>query len=198
MKLVGLTGTIGAGKSTVSAYLAKLGARIVDADLISRSAAEPGSEGAARIRAAFGDSVFFEDGTLDRKKVASIVFADDAAREKLNAALHPVIFSMMEAEIARLSAQDPDGMIVLDVPLLFESGWDEKVEETLVVTAEEEICLARVIVRDGCTREAAKARLDSQMPAEEKCARADHVIDNSGTPEELYQKVEAWYRDRMC
>ncbi|MBQ3108314.1 MAG: dephospho-CoA kinase, partial [Clostridia bacterium] len=162
MKLVGLTGTIGAGKSTVSAYLAKLGARIVDADLLSRRAAEPGSLGAERIRAAFGDSVFFEDGTLDRKKVASIVFADDTAREKLNGALHPVIFSMMETEIETLREEDPDGMIVLDVPLLFESGWDERVEETLVVTAQEEVCLARVIARDGCTREAAKARLDAQ------------------------------------
>jgi len=198
MKLVGLTGTIGAGKSTVSAYLTKLGARIVDADLLSRRAAEPGSEGAVRIREAFGDSVFFEDGTLDRKKVASIVFADDAAREKLNAALHPVIFSMMEAEIEKFREEDPDGMIVLDVPLLFESGWDERVEETLVVTAQEEVCLARVIARDGCTHEAAKARLDAQMPAGEKCARADHVIDNSGTLEELYQQIDRWYRGRVC
>jgi len=198
MKLVGLTGTIGAGKSTVSAYLTKLGARIVDADLLSRRAAEPGSEGAVRIREAFGDSVFFEDGTLDRKKVASIVFADDAAREKLNAALHPVIFSMMEAEIEKFREEDPDGMIVLDVPLLFESGWDERVEETLVVTAQEEVCLARVIARDGCTHEAAKARLDAQMPAGEKCVRADHVIDNSGTLEELYQQIDRWYRGRVC
>lgn len=198
MKLVGLTGTIGAGKSTVSAYLAKLGARIVDADLLSRRAAEPGSLGAERIRAAFGDSVFFEDGTLDRKKVASIVFADDTAREKLNGALHPVIFSMMETEIETLREEDPDGMIVLDVPLLFESGWDERVEETLVVTAQEEVCLARVIARDGCTREAAKARLDAQMPAAEKCARADHVIDNSGTLEELYEQIDRWYHSRVC
>ena len=198
MKLVGLTGTIGAGKSTVSAYLAKLGAHIVDADLLSRRAAEPGSEGAVRIREAFGDSLFFEDGTLNRKKVASIVFADDTAREKLNGALHPVIFSMMETEIETLREEDPDGMIVLDVPLLFESGWDERVEETLVVTAQEDICLARVIARDGCTHEAAKARLDAQMPAAEKCARADHVIDNSGTLEELYEQIDRWYHSRVC
>ena len=193
MKLIGLTGTIGAGKSTVSARLSKLGAHIVDADLLAHRAAEPGREGAVRIRAMFGPMVFHEDGTLDRKKLAGIVFSDDAAREKLNAALHPIIFSMMEEEIRSYWERDPCGMVVLDVPLLFESGWDAHVEETLVITAREEICLERIMKRDGCTKDAARARILAQMPASEKCARADTVIDNSGTLSELYEQVDRWY-----
>lgn len=197
MKLIGLTGTIGAGKSTVSGRLKTLGAHIVDADALSRRAAEPGSRGAERIRKAFGDGVFFPDGTLNRKKLAAAAFADGSAREKLNEALHPVIFRMMENEIARCMEQNPDGMIVLDVPLLFESGWDSRVQETLVVTADEPVCLARAAKRDGSTPEEVKARMDAQMPAEEKCARADYVIDNSGTLEELFAQVDQWYRERV-
>ncbi|MEL7608972.1 MAG: dephospho-CoA kinase [Bacillota bacterium] len=195
--LVGLTGSIGSGKSTVSHRLAALGAHIVDADGISRELLAPNSPALDRVRAEFGPAVFDPQGNLDRKKLAGLVFEDDGARERLEGIIHPLVFKRMDERIAALRQDFPDGMIVLDIPLLFEAGLERSVDEILVVHAPEQARLERVMERDHCTREQALARMRTQVSDEEKCARADTVFYNDGDCDRLYAQVDRWYALRM-
>lgn len=191
MLLVGLTGGIGSGKSTVSAALAAQGAVVIDADAITRELQQPGQPVLAAMVDRFGDDILHADGTLDRQAVADIVFSDAAALADLNAIVHPAV----GAEIARRleSAAGTDGVVVLDVPLLVESGRDD-MAATIVVDADPEVAVQRLVEQRGFTEADARARIRRQASREERLARADFVIDNNGTREALDEQVERCWR----
>ena len=198
--MVGLSGGIGSGKSTVSRLLAALGARVIDADAIVHELQAPGSPMLAEIAAAFGPGVIGPGGRLERAALATIVFRDAAARARLGAIVHPGV----GAEIARRVAQarsEAVAVLVLDIPLLFEgrkagTGSAARLEfdATVVVWAPEDAQIARQMARDGCSRELALERIHAQLPLHEKKALADFVIDNSETPEETERQVNALWQ----
>lgn len=190
MVLVGLTGGIGSGKSTVSARLAAHGALVVDADAIVREVQAPGTPVLAAIVERFGPGVLAPDGSLDRQVLADIVFGDDAALADLNAVVHPAV----GAEIARRleEAADTDRVVVLDVPLLVESGRDD-MAALLVVDVDPDVAVRRVVEQRGMREDDVRARIARQASRADRLARATHVIDNSGSREDLERRVdEVW------
>jgi dephospho-CoA kinase len=191
MVLVGLTGGIGSGKSTVSAALAERGALVIDADAIVREVQEPGTEVFDAIVERFGPDVVALDGTLDRQAVADLVFTDDAALADLNAIVHPAV----GAEIARRleEAAGTDRVVVLDVPLLVESGRDD-MAALLVVDVDPEVAVRRVVEQRGMREADVRARIARQASREERLARATHVIDNSGNRFDLETRVAALWK----
>jgi len=192
MKVLGLTGGIGSGKSTVASMFSELGADIIDADELARQVVEPGQPALAAILAAFGPTVVQADGRLDRKRLAEIVFADPVARARLNGITHPPIRELMNAEVETRRMQP--GLLILDIPLLFENARSESVEKTIVVWVDQATQLARLAARDGLEIGAARARIAAQMPLNQKKALADYFIDNSGTREQTHRQVEALFR----
>ncbi len=195
---VGLTGGIGSGKSLVAEILRGLGAAIVDADRIAREVVAPGGPAYDDVARAFGPEALRPDATLDRRALAARVFADPAARRRLNALTHPHIRRRMAEEAARLAASDAP-VIVFDIPLLLETtdGRDLGLEGIIVVAADDEVRVRRLVARDGLSEEEARRRLGAQMPLRDKLPRADWVIDNNGTPEETRRQVErVWARLR--
>lgn len=187
---IGLTGTIGSGKSLVSGALRELGAVVIDTDEVARDVVAPGTQGLQSVIDNWGNGVLAPDGTLDRKKLAGIVFNDESQRAKLNAILHPLI-AMETAR--RMAAAPPGAHIVLEVPLLFESGFDKLVDVAWVVAADEDTLVRRVCARDGASEDDVRARMQSQMPQKEKMRRARIVIYNNGSVEETKQQIlEAW------
>lgn len=192
MLLIGLTGGIGSGKSTVSALLSERGAVVVDADAITRELQREGTPVFEAMVERFGAGVVGPDGELDRQAVADIVFSDSEALAELNAIVHPAV----GAEIARrLEAEAPtDHVVVLDVPLLVESGRDD-LAALVVVDVDPEVALERLVSRRGMREADVRARMARQASRPDRLARADHVIDNSGTLEQLAAQVEAlWPR----
>lgn len=178
--LVGLTGGIATGKSTVSAMLRALGAVIIDADQLAREVVEPGAPALAQIVAAFGRGVLGPDGRLDRKALGAIVFADADARRRLEALTHPPIHARLTRRLAELTAQKFQGLAIFDAPVMIESGTYTTMDRLVVVITDEATQLARLMARDGIDRTEALRRIRSQMPLAEKAKLADHVIDNSG------------------
>jgi dephospho-CoA kinase len=194
MRIIGLTGGIASGKSTVSAMLAELGAYIVDADRLARRVVETGKPAWQEIVDWLGQGVLLDDGALDRGKLGAVVFADAAARKRLEAITHPRIRSEMCGQVAA-AAEQGFGVAVLDVPLLFETGWDKMANETWVVAVDAATQLERLMRRDGLTRGDAKARIAAQMALAEKVRLADVVIDNSKDVESTRRQVQiAWQR----
>ncbi|ETW86285.1 hypothetical protein HETIRDRAFT_309155, partial [Heterobasidion irregulare TC 32-1] len=191
--VVGLTGGIATGKSTVSALLAARAIPVVDADVIAREVVRPGTRVYAQIVAAFGREILQPDGYLDRSKLGALVFADEARRRTLNAIVHPAVRRAMAWQVAKCWLRG-ERVCVLDVPLLIESGIWLWVGKVVVVYCSTEIQLQRLMQRDGSTREAASARLGAQLPIADKLAYADHVLDNSGGPRELEQQVDGFVR----
>lgn len=190
MLLVGLTGGIGSGKSTVAARLAERGAVVVDADAIVREVQAPGRPVFNAMVERFGPSIVGADGALDRQRVADLVFADAAALADLNAIVHPAVGD----EIARRleSAAHSDEVVILDVPLLVESGRDDLIG-LLVVDIDPELAVTRLVAHRGFTEADARARMARQVSREQRRARADVIIDNSGTPDELEAQIDrAW------
>ena len=190
MRIIGLTGGIACGKSTVSNVLKDCGARIVDADAIAHELSRPNQPIFHVYVELFGPEIVTPEGTLDRAEIAQRVFSDTVLRDKMNARVHPIIRAAAEE---RLDAAHMDGtaVVVLDVPLLFEAGWDALTNDTWVVALPPEEQLTRLLARDHTMDEAeARARIAAQMPLAEKCMRADVVIDNSGTREETKERVE--------
>jgi len=192
VRVLGLTGGIGSGKSLVARMFADLGAEVIDADQLARDVVEPGQPALAEIAATFGRDILLPDGRLNRGKLARIVFADPAARARLNAITHPRIREQMEAEVAaRRSGQ---GVLILDIPLLYENDRTSGVEKVIVVWVDLETQQRRLSERDGLGREEIQQRVAAQMPLDAKRARADHVIDNTGGQENTRRQVEAIYR----
>lgn len=179
MRIIGLTGGIACGKSTISQTLQELGAAIVDGDVLSRELTAPGGIALAPIRRRFGDEVFLPDGTLNRRALGSIVFADDIARAALDDIMQPLLYDLIlrDVEAARRSGK---AVCVLDMPLLYEKGIETLCNTVWCASLPVETQLERLMERDGFTREEALQRLASQLPTAEKAARADVVIDTSG------------------
>jgi dephospho-CoA kinase len=191
MLRVGLTGGIGSGKSEVSRRLAALGAVVLDGDTAARAVVEPGTPGLARIAETFGPGVLAPDGSLDRAKLAAIVFADDAAREKLNAITHPLIHEqLMAEEAAAIKAGGPDTVVVHGIPLLAEGQRAADFDLVIVVDVPPEVQVTRLAGR-GMPAEQARARMAAQATREQRLAVADIVIDNSGTLADMDRRVSA-------
>ncbi len=183
---VGLTGGVASGKSTVSAMLRDLGAVVIDADLLAREVVAPGTDGLAEIVEAFGPQVLTADGELDRPAMGAIVFADEEARRKLEAIIHPRVRergARMEAEAG------PDAVVVHDIPLLAETGQASAFDAVLVVDVPVATQVERMVTLRGMSREEAEARIAAQATREDRLAVATHVIDNTGTIEDLRERV---------
>lgn len=191
MKIVGLTGGISSGKSTVSSYLKQLKIPVIDADEVARKVVEPNSQGAREIRKTFGSDVFEEDGSLNRQKLGALIFSNTENRQKLDDLLQPLIKIMILDEIEEYR-QKGENMIVLDLPLLFEKQYEELCEEIIVVYVPRELQLERLMKRNQYTKQEALSRIDSQLSIEEKRKRATVLLDNQGTIQQLYQQVEQW------
>ena len=192
MDLVGLTGGIGTGKSTVAAMLRELGATVIDADEAARAVVEPGTDGFREVVAAFGDD-YIKDGRLDRAKLAALVFTDESARRRLNEITHPRVREWMLARQQEADARG-DQRVVLEIPLLYENRLDAGLSSVVLVYTPEPVQLQRLIEGHGYTQQQARARMAAQLPIEEKKARATYVIDNSGSRDETRQQVEHVWR----
>ncbi|MGG1554873.1 dephospho-CoA kinase [Paenibacillus ferrarius] len=193
---IGLTGGIACGKSTVSGMLVSRGALLVDADQIARDVVQPGSPVLEQVAAHFGQAVLNPDGSLNRKKLGELIFGSDEQRKALEGILHPPIRAMMRSQMAAYEREQPDKLVVVDVPLLFESGLASMFEATLVVYVPREVQLERLIARDALTEAQAALRLEAQMGIEEKRKLADFVIDNSGTLEQTMEQVEHFLTEK--
>jgi dephospho-coA kinase len=197
VKIIGLTGGIACGKSTVSKALRALGAYIVDADAAAHALSQPKQPLFNAYVERFGADILGPGGTLDRAAIARLIFADPALRAEVDAIAHPLIRAEAERRLGAARAAGAKAA-VLDVPLLFEAGGDAIPDETWVVMLPEEEQLARLCARNPLMSEReARARIAAQMPLTEKCARADVIIDNSGTKEETQQRVKELWRERI-
>ncbi|SFB26692.1 dephospho-CoA kinase [Cohnella sp. OV330] len=191
---IGLTGGIATGKSTVARMLVARGAALVDADRIAREIVEPGQASLARIAERFGAGVIQEDGTLNRRLLGTIVFADAEERKALEAITHPAIRELMRERIAALEAERPDRLVVADIPLLYESGLQHLYEGVMVAYVPREVQRLRLIERDGLAPEEADKRICAQMDIEKKRQMADYVIDNSGTIADTEAQLDRFWR----
>ncbi|KAA8784344.1 dephospho-CoA kinase [Paenibacillus sp. 4624] len=189
---IGLTGGIATGKSSVSAYLASKGALLIDADVIAREVMLPGHPVLAAAVQRFGQAILNEDGTLDRKKLGSIVFQHPEERKALEAITHPAIRKEMRERAAAYELNHPDKLVVSDIPLLYESGLEEGFTEVMVVYVPRAVQLERLMSRDLMTRADAEARIAAQMDIERKKKRADIVIDNSGSWAQTERQLESF------
>jgi dephospho-CoA kinase len=193
--MVGLTGGIGAGKSAVAERLAAHGAVVIDSDRLAREAVAPGTDGLAEVVVEFGPEVLASDGSLDRARLASLVFGDDAARRRLEGIIHPRV---RERTAELIAAAPPDSVVVNDVPLLVEAGLAKAYELVIVVLADEKTRIERLVHDRGMTPDEATARIRAQATDEQRRAVADVVIVNDGTIEDLHQKVDEVWLERFA
>lgn len=195
MRVIGLTGGIASGKSTVARILKSLGATVVDADELAHFVLRPGEEAMEEVRASFPEA-FGEIGDLDRGRLARIVFEDPERREILNAIVHPRVRALMRRAVAEAASRG-EKAIVLDVPLLIEGGLYRQVDEVWVVVVDEETQIARLMERNGLGRDEALLRIRAQMPLERKRDFADVVIENEASLDDLRQKVRRLWREAL-
>ena len=191
--VVGITGGIGCGKSMAAAYLAELGAIHIDADGISRALTARDGAALEQIRRIFGDSVFSEDGSLNRRALGDLIFSDPAAKRALEGVIHPLVQRIAMDKIEE-SGKNGARVAVLNVPLLFETGMDVLCDETWTLTAPADVQLARVMERDGLTREQAISRIESQMAMEDRNARATRVINSDRPIEKTQSELNQLYQ----
>lgn len=190
MLVVGLTGNIASGKSTVARLLVQRGARLIDSDLLARRAVEPGTPGLAAIVDRWGTAVLKPDGSLNRGALRHLVFRDRSELEALNAIVHPEVERFRQSELADARVLD-ERVVVCDIPLLFEAGLEPSVDRIVLVDARSSTRLSRLVEERQISRDEGEAMMSSQMPAESKRARAHYVIDNDGTLEALAARVQA-------
>lgn len=193
---MGLTGGIASGKSTVSAMLTEKGAFLVDADVIAREVMLPGHQVLDAVVRRFGKEMLRPDGSLDRARLGAVIFRDPASRRDLNDLTHPAIRKEMLRRMEACESREPDRLIVADIPLLYETGWEKMLDKVLVVYVPRGLQLERLIGRDGLTAEQAESRLQAQMSIEDKRTRADYVIDNSGSLEDTELQLDRLW-DRL-
>ena len=193
MRIIGLTGGIASGKSTVSRILQSMGAVAIDADAIAHELAEPGAPLYEAYITHWGAGILTPEGTLDRRKIGDIVFADEDERRWLDDVSHPLLYREVQRRLAALCTSDVQ-TVVLDAPLLFEAGWERLADETWVVVLPRDIQLRRLMARNHYTEEEALSRMESQLSQEEKMRRADVVIDNRGSEAQLEKKVQEVFR----
>jgi len=197
MLKVGLTGGIASGKSTVSGIFASLGAKIIDADEVAREVLLPGQPAWTRLRQAFGQEFFHPDGTVKRKQLRELVFADPEKRKLLNAIVHPEVMKEINRRSESWSSSEQAGVLLVDVPLLLEVGVANRFDKIIVVYASESAQIKRLMQRDGIAEEEAKQTLKVQMPLSKKVEQADYVIDNSGTTEEAQAQVQRVWQELL-
>lgn len=190
--IIGLTGGIASGKSTVSNMLRERGAIIVDADQISREIVMPGSPVLQRIVEEFGEDIVHEDGSLNRKKLGEIIFADEDKRRLLNSIMHPPIRELMRSRMEQFEREHPERLIVADIPLLYESKLEHMFSEVMVVYVPLEVQMERLQHRDNLSAEQAMERIRSQMPLADKRQMADVVIDNSQDLEHTAKQIDEY------
>jgi dephospho-CoA kinase len=191
---IGLTGGIGSGKSTVARLLTERGAHLVDSDVLAREVVAPGTAGLASVVAAFGDGVLTADGALDRPALAAVVFGDPGARARLDGIVHPLVRARA---VELVSALPADAVVVQDIPLLVETGQAGAFDLVLVVEADLEARVARLVAR-GLTEADARARIAAQATDQQRRAVADVVLDNSGTPDQLAEQVDRFWAERVA
>jgi len=196
-EIVGLTGGIGSGKSTVAGFFGDLGVPVVDADQVAREVVEPGTDGLAEVVAEFGEGVLDADGALDRTALGAVVFGDAGARSRLEAILHPRIGALSTQKLMSL-AQQGHPYALYEAALLVEKGSHKMMGKLVVVAVDDATQLARVKARDALDDEAALARIASQLPLSEKIAVADHVIRNDGTLEGTRTQVQAVHQELLA
>lgn len=195
MIVLGLTGGIGSGKGLATEFFRGRGAAIIDADEIARDVVQPGSPVLAELVAAFGDAVLREDGSLDRRRLANLVFGNPAAVATLNAITHPVILEEADRRLAELRAEGRVRVACVVAPLLLEAGYRAAVDRVIVMWAEEEERLRRVMPRDGVSREEVLGRMAAQMPPEEQRRLADWVVDTTEGKESAWRQLEAIWKE---
>ncbi|HEX7530731.1 MAG TPA: dephospho-CoA kinase [Pyrinomonadaceae bacterium] len=195
MLKIGLTGSIAVGKSFVLGVLAELGCRVLDADATAREVVAPGTSGLKSVVGAFGSEILREDGTLDRGKLGTIVFADEEKRQLLNSILHPLIIAAQDDQIRRWQQETPDGIAVVDAALMIESGGYRRFDKLIVVHCRPEVQLQRLILRDGLLPKEAGRRIAAQMSQEEKMKYADFLIDTSEGFEDTRQQIDTLFRE---
>jgi dephospho-CoA kinase len=196
MRLIGLTGGIATGKSTVARILAARGATIIDADELAREVVQPGRPAYDDVVSHFGTEVLARDGTLDRSRLGVIVFANASARRDLERITHGHIAELMQQRIADAIARDAP-VVVVDIPLLFEAGREGMFEGVLLVYAPMAVQVQRLLQRDSLSAHEASQRIAAQLPIEEKRERATWVIDNSGDEAETQRQVERWWAEEI-
>ncbi|KKB37618.1 dephospho-CoA kinase [Bacillus thermotolerans] len=192
--IIGLTGSIASGKSTVSRLLQELGYTIVDADVAARKVVEPGQPALQQIAEAFGEGILLPDGSLDRAKLGERIFNNEEERKKLNNIIHPAVRQFMKDE-KEAAIEAGKQTIIMDIPLLYESKLTWMVGKVIVVYVDKDTQLQRLMARNQLDEDAAKARIASQLPLAEKAAQADAVIDNNGTIEETKEQLLRILRD---
>lgn len=192
--IIGLTGGIGSGKSTVGSMLAQLGAVVIDTDRVAREVVAPGSTTLQEIVRYFGHDVLQADGSLDRKKLGSLVFADETKRKILNKITHPAIKNAVREKLGQIEQRDPGAVVVIEAPLLIEAGMTEMVDEVWLVTVAPEIQVKRVMERDGLSYEAAMQRIGSQLPSSEQMAYSDVVISTGQSLEQVRREIKRQWR----
>jgi len=193
MLRVGLTGSIGVGKSFVGSVFVELGCRLLDADATAREVVLPGTAGLAAVVKEFGPEVLQTDGTLDRKQLGAVVFGDEQKRRRLNAILHPRIIEKQDQILQQWESEEPNGIGIVDAALMIESGGYKRFDKLIVVHCRPEVQLERLMLRDGLSGAEAQKRIDSQMPQEEKQRYADYLIDTSDGFELTRQRTHAVY-----
>ena len=196
MRVIGLTGGMGTGKSEVAAALAELGAEVIDADAEGHLAYRSGTAGWQRVVELFGRDILDAEGQVDRAKLGSLVFGDPWALASLNGAVHPLIRERIEARLAELSASGA-GIAVVDAAVLYQAGWDDLTDEVWVVTAPPDSVAERLRAQRGMSERTLRRRLEAQGPAEAPARRADVVIDNAGSLRELRDRVGGLWRQRI-
>lgn len=189
MHLFGLTGGIASGKSVVGARLRERGVPVIDADKLAREAVLPGTDALKAIVATFGEEVLLGDGSLDRKKLGAIVFADEAKRKALNAIVHPAV-SMLTFARSKELRDEGEALVAYEAALIVENGVADAFRPLVVVAAPDDVQIQRMMARDGITEDEAKARLRAQMPLAEKIAKADYVIQNTGSLADVARRTD--------
>ncbi|MWC28543.1 dephospho-CoA kinase [Paenibacillus sp. MMS18-CY102] len=191
---IGLTGGIACGKSTVAAMLVELGAHLVDADQAARDVVLPGEPALGAVVAKFGQAILHEDGSLNRQALGAVVFGQAERLKELEAILHPAIRQHMRKQMEAYEKEDPNAVVIADIPLLYETGQDEAYEGVIVVYVPKEVQRERLMGRNGLSVEEADRRIGLQMDIERKRERAQWVIDNRGTLEQTREQVAAFWR----
>jgi dephospho-CoA kinase len=195
MLRIGLTGNIAVGKSCASARFAELGAAVIDADLVSRELMEPGAPVYFRVAEAFGPEILHDDGTIDRRRLGSVVFVSEEKRRLLESIVHPAIRDAIALKIAQIGEYEKTAdIVIVDAALMIETGGYREYDRLIVVACQAALQLTRLMARDGLTESEAKVRITSQMPTNKKVRFADYVIDTSDSLESTREQVDAIYR----
>ena len=198
MLKVGLTGGIASGKSTVCRVFGQLGAKVLDVDEVAREVVLPGRPAWKKLRQNFGSEYFHSDGSLNRRKLRRLIFADPKQRNRLNTIVHPELMEEINRRLEEFEASVQDAVVLVDVPLLLEVGMVHRFDKIIVVYAHESAQIKRLMQRDGITKEEAGEALRVQMPLSKKVEAADYVIDNSGILEETRRQVKKVWRELLA